>query len=225
MFLLIVFDNLKKIISRIEAAAERAGRDPGNIKLIAVTKYASSDEIKALLDVGLLSEIAENKVQDAGRKKIALSKKARWHLVGHLQSNKAKQALQIFDTLDSLDSLKLASTLEKDLAALQNEMPALVQVKLSDKEAQSGIPPAGVGDFLSAMQAYPHLKVQGLMAIAPVTEPVEAVRPYFREMRGLFDRFFAGRPEARLSMGMSRDFEIAVEEGATEVRIGSLIFN
>lgn len=225
---LVVLDNLNKIRSRIAAAAGRSGRNPESVGLVAVTKYASLELIKELLDCGLVTEVGENRVQDAKSKISALGEKARrarWRLIGHLQSNKAKQALQVFSAIDSLDSMKLAEVLEKELAVGDRKFPVLVQVKLSDKETQFGVAPEELIDFLESLKTCPHLDVSGLMAIAPELEPVESVRPHFKRMRELFERFFADRPDARLSMGMSRDYEIAVEEGATHVRIGSSIFS
>lgn len=225
---LVVLDNLNKIRSRIADAAVRSGRNPESVGLVAVTKYAPLESIKELLDCGLVTEAGENRVQDAKNKIESLGEKARkvkWRLIGHLQSNKAKHALQVFSAIDSLDSMKLAEVLEKELAAEDRKFPVLVQVKLSDKETQFGLAPEELKDFLESLKTCPHLDARGLMAIAPALEPVEDVRPHFARMRELFDRFFAGRPEARLSMGMSRDYEIAVEEGATHVRIGSSIFS
>lgn len=225
---LVVLDNLNKIRSVMAAAAGRTGRNPESVGLVAVTKYAPLESIKELLDCGLVMEVGENRVQDAKSKIETLGEKARkvkWRLIGHLQSNKARLALQIFDAIDSLDSLKLAEVLEKELSLTNQKLPVLVQVKLSDKETQFGVAPEEVANFLESLKKCAHLDVCGLMAIAPALEPVESVRPYFRRMKELFDQFFAGRPEARLSMGMSRDYEIAIEEGATHIRIGSSIFS
>lgn len=220
--MLALLDNLKKIRFRIAEAAQRSGRNPEHVRLVPITKQASLEAIKEVLSSGLAPEIGESRVQDAGRKKPALAGfNARWRLIGHLQTNKVRQALEIFDAVDSLDSLRLAAALEKNLAGNDRRLPVLIQVKLSEKETQYGVSPEDLGGFLEALAAHPHLAVDGLMAIAP---NVEAVRPHFQRMRGLFDRFFSGRPDAQLSMGMSRDFEIAVEEGATLVRVGSSIF-
>ena len=197
------------------------------VSLVAVTKYAPLESIKELLDSGLVVEIGESKVQEAEAKKRALgpiASKALWRLVGHLQTNKAHNALEIFDAIDSLDSVKLAEKLEKSLAALDRSIPVLVQVNLTAKATQHGVSPEELEKLLAGLKAYPHLDVRGLMAIAPDLDPVEAVRPFFSRMRSLLERFFPDRPDAQLSMGMSRDFEIAVEEGATMVRIGSQIF-
>lgn len=192
-----------------------------------MTKNAELEKVRELLRTGEVREIAESRVQDAEARKRELGAQAAsvsWRLIGHLQTNKAKKALEVFDAIDSLDSLKLAEALEKPLAAKDRMLPVLLQVKLSEKETRSGVPPDLLNNLLEGLKAFPHLKARGLMAIAPDLEPVEAVRPHFREMRRLFERNFSNVPGAQLSMGMSRDFEIAVEEGATHVRVGTSIF-
>ena len=213
---------------RLRAAAERAGRNPDAIGLVAVTKYASLKDIRELLESGQIAEIGESRVSDALAKREALgaaAAKVAWRLIGHLQSNKARRALEAFDAIDSIDGLRLARILEGELAAAGRELPVLVQVKLTGKTVQSGAAPEELGPLLEGLKAFPHLRVRGLMAIAPDLEPVSAVRPHFRRMKQLFDKFFAGSGDAQLSMGMSRDFEVAVEEGATHVRVGSALFS
>ncbi|MBI3552876.1 MAG: YggS family pyridoxal phosphate-dependent enzyme [Elusimicrobia bacterium] len=223
-----ILDNIRQIRYRIAAAAKRAGRDPNGVTLIAVTKYAKQEQVLELLQSGEVREIAENRVQDASARRSALGGKAGavvWRLIGHLQSNKAKKALEVFDAVDSLDSLKLAEALEKASSGTDRKLPVLIQVKLSGKETQSGVAPEAVGGLIEGLKPLEHLAVRGLMAIAPNVEPVEAVRPHFRRMRELFERNFSGVPGAQLSLGMSRDFELAVEEGATHVRVGTSIFS
>ena len=222
-----ILDNLNQIRYRIRLAAARTGRDPDKVTLVAVTKYAKAEEVRDLIGAGLVGELGESRVQDAQAKQEALgpdAKKVRWRLIGHLQTNKAKKALQVFDAIDSLDSERLAEAVERGLAQDGRRMAALVQVKLSDKATQFGVAPEDLEGELAKLGAYPHLEVNGLMAIAPELEAVEATRPHFQRMRRLFDRFFKEKPGAQLSMGMSRDFEIAVEEGATMIRVGSDIF-
>lgn len=223
----VILDNLEKIRYRVSAAAERARRNPNAVQLVAVTKYAALEDIRTLLESGAVAEVGENRVQDAQAKQEALGELARtvrWRLLGHLQTNKAKKAAQTFDAVDSLDGLAVAQALEKALASQEKTLPVLLQVKLSESATQSGAAPAELEALLQALKGCPHLDPRGLMAIAPNLEPVEAVRPHFKKMRELFDRFFSSRPDAQLSMGMSRDFEIAVEEGATHIRVGSAIF-
>lgn len=218
-----LIDNLEKIRYRLRAAALRSGREGDAIRLVAVTKYAPLDLVRELLEKGLAAEVGENRVQDAERKKAelgALAGRVRWRLIGHLQTNKAKKAALTFDAVDSVDSEKVAAALH---AALPEGriLPVLLQVKLTDKESQSGVSPAELPGLLESLKRYPRLKAEGLMGIAPDVEPVEAVRPSFRALRELRDRLMPG---GLLSMGMSRDFEIAVEEGADLVRIGTQIF-
>lgn len=222
-----ILDNLEKIRYRLRAAAEKSGRASCRISLVAVTKYADFASLKELIESGLVSEIAENRVSDAEARKAALGAlgaRVLWRLIGHLQTNKVNLALRIFDAVDSVDSFRLASRLDAALSVAGRRLPVLVQVKLSGKPDQFGVAPEALGELLGSLQGLKRLDVRGLMAIAPELEPVEAVRPYFRRMRELFERFFSGQEGAQLSMGMSRDFEIAVEEGATMVRIGSALF-
>ena len=218
-------DNLKQIRYRIREASLRAHRNPAAIRLVAVTKYASLDSVRALLDSGLVEEVGESRVQDAEKKKVflgALAGKVRWRLIGHLQTNKAKKAAEVFDAVDSVDSEKVAAALDVSLSSSAKALPIMVQVKLTEKETQSGMPPEGLAAFLEALKKYPRLKAEGLMGIAPDMEPVEAVRPSFKLLRQLRDRHM---PDGLLNMGMSRDFEVAVEEGADLIRIGSQIFS
>lgn len=217
-------DNLEQIRYRIREASARARRRPDAVRLVAVTKYASLDSVRALLDSGLVSEVGESRVQDTERKKEALGSlagKVRWRLIGHLQTNKAKKAVQVFDAVDSVDSEKVAAALAAALPDEKATLPVMVQVKLTVKETQSGVAPEGLPALLEALKNHPRLETQGLMGIAPDLAPVEAVRPSFRMLRQLRDRHLPG---GLLNMGMSRDFEVAVEEGADLVRIGSQIF-
>lgn len=223
----LVLDNLNKIRFCLEKAAARGGRDASAVTLVAVTKYANLSQLRELLASGLVQDVGENKVQDAAAKQQALgelARRARWRMIGHLQGNKARLAVRHFSSVDSLDSLKLARLLDEALAQEGKSLPILAQVKLTGKAAQSGVAPGELGEFLKGLEVFPRLEVHGLMGIAPMDGPPEAARPYFRELKKLFDRFFADREKARLSMGMSRDFEIAVEEGSTMIRIGSSIF-
>jgi pyridoxal phosphate enzyme (YggS family) len=208
----------------MRAAALRAKRDPDAITLVAVTKYASLEQVRTVLESGLIAEAGESRVQDAEKKKLLLGDlagKVRWRLIGHLQTNKAKKAVGVFDAVDSVDSEKVAAALDAALAGSERTLPVLVQVKLTDRETQAGVAPAELPGLLEALKKYPRLKVDGLMGIAPNLDPVEAVRPSFRALRELRDRRVPG---GKLSMGMSRDFEIAIEEGADLIRIGSQIF-
>ncbi len=173
---------------------------------------------------GLVTEVGENRVSDAEQKKLelgALAGTVRWRLIGHLQTNKAKKAVQTFDAVDSLDSAKLAAALDATLTGSDRKLPVMIQVKLSESETRSGIAPAQLPGLIGAVRKFPNLELQGLMGMAPDIEPLEAVRPSFRLLRELRDKHL---PHGKLSMGMSRDFEIAIEEGADQVRIGAQIF-
>ncbi len=220
-----LIDNLNKIRYRMRAAAQRAGRDPGAVRLVAVTKYAPLEAVKALLESGLVAEAGESRVQDAERKKAALGSLAgtvRWRLIGHLQTNKAKKAAVLFDAVDCVDSLRLAQALSAARPEGGEPLPVMAQVKLTGRETQFGVAPQELPGLIEAVRALPRLKLEGLMGIAPDLEPVEAVRPAFRLLRDLRDRHLPG---GLLNMGMSRDFEIAIEEGADLIRIGTQIFS
>ncbi|HXT01017.1 MAG TPA: YggS family pyridoxal phosphate-dependent enzyme [Elusimicrobiota bacterium] len=219
-----LIDNLNQIRYRMRAAALRAKREPDAVRLVAVTKYASLDDVQVLLNTGLVTDVGENRVQNAEKRKSALRQtgsKVRWHMLGHLQTNKAKKAAEVFDAVDSLDSEKVAKSLDEALKGSTKTLPVMVQVKLTERETQSGVAPGELGALLESLKKYERLKVEGLMGIAPDVEPVEAVRPSFRTLRELRDRHLPG---GQLSMGMSHDFEIAIEEGADQVRIGTQIF-
>lgn len=216
-------DNLEKIRYRMHAAASRANRDGGALTLVVVTKYASLDAVREALRSSLVTETGENRVQDAEKKKLELGDlagKVRWRLIGHLQTNKAKKAVQVFDAVDSVDSEKVAAALN---AAWNRpgKLPVMIQVKLTDRETQAGITPEQLPGLIEAVRKLPNLELQGLMGIAPNVDPLEAVRPSFRLLKKLRDEYLPG---GKLSMGMSRDFEIAIEEGADMIRVGTQIF-
>ncbi|MBI3550596.1 MAG: YggS family pyridoxal phosphate-dependent enzyme [Elusimicrobia bacterium] len=224
-----IFDKLKAVRAQIEDAAQRSGRSPDAVDLVAVTKKASADAVTELLRSNFVGHIGENRVQDAAKKREALKQvpdlpSVPWRLIGHLQTNKAKAAIQTFDAIDSLDSLKLAMELDSCLEAVGKTLPVLVQVKLSERESQYGVSPEAVEEFLAQCRGLRRLDIRGLMAIAPMLDPVEAVRPHFKRLKTIFDRSFAGKEGGVLSMGMSRDFAIAVEEGSTMVRVGTVLF-
>jgi pyridoxal phosphate enzyme (YggS family) len=222
-----VFDNLKSVLKRIETAAERAGRRGDDVKVVAVVKKAAVSDLKALLESGAVPYIGENRIQDAEKRRQelgSLAERAVWRFIGHLQANKARRALDLFDRIDTLDSLRLAQALDRHLAELGKTARVLIQVKLTEKETQSGIPLETVGEFLGQLRALPRLEPSGLMAIAPMLDP-EKVRPYFRAAREVFEKHFSdNEKQPELSMGMSQDFEVAVEEGANLVRIGTSLF-
>lgn len=219
-----LIDNLNQIRYRIRAAAERAGRAAEAVELVAVTKYASLADVRRLIESGAVAEVGENRVLDAARKKAALgglAARVRWRLIGHLQTNKARKAVEVFDAIDTIDSERVAAAVDAACAGRDTPLPVMVQVKLGDRASQSGVSPELLEQLLAALKNRPRLRVDGLMAMAPASEPIETVRSAFQQLRRRRDALL---PEGRLSMGMSRDYEVAVEEGADLVRIGTQIF-
>lgn len=205
-------------------SARRSGRDPQQIALVAVTKSVSFERVIPLLQAGV-SFLGENRVQEAhskygDRQAQRISPQAQLHLIGHLQSNKAKKAVQLFDMVQSLDSVELGDVLNRHAQEVDRPMPCLVEVKISPEATKTGVAPEQLSEFLSRAAGWTFLKIKGLMGIAPYTEPAEGARPFFKKLRGLFE---ATKLEM-LSMGMSHDFEVAVEEGATMVRLGTALF-
>lgn len=209
--------NLAAVRERIAAAAARAGRDLGEVRLIAVTKTQSAECVRAAIAAGV-ADIGENYVHEAEAKRAAAGGHARWHLIGHLQGNKARRALEVFDMIHTADSLALGAALARHAAARGVPARVLVEVNVGGEVSKSGVAPAELPELLAGLRD-PHLRVEGLMTVPPPGSPA-AARRCFRELRALRDA--AGLAE--LSMGMSDDFEIAVEEGATIVRVGRAIF-
>jgi PLP dependent protein len=201
----------------MENACARARRDPGSVKLLAVTKVFGPEAIREAHALGL-RDFGENYVQEMERKAPAIADLtgARFHLIGHLQSNKTKKAAQLFSSIDAVDSVKLAQRLDGELQALD----AMIEVKLSEEETKSGADAADLSAIVDAVRASPHLKLVGLMTVPPWSEDAETSRPYFAKLRELGMQYAI--PE--LSMGMSNDLEVAIEEGATWVRVGTALF-
>lgn len=222
-------ERLEQVQKRIAEAALRAGRDPGEVQLVAVSKLIPLERIREGIEAGVRI-LGENRVQEAKEKILALEGlRVSWHLVGHLQTNKAKLAVQLFDLIHSLDSLRLAQELDKWGRPLGKPVEALVQVKLAEEDTKTGLSEDEILPFLRALVDLPFIRVRGLMILPPYFPDPEEVRPYFRRLRALRDRLKTEPlPEnvtlTHLSMGMSHDFEGAVEEGATIVRIGTAIF-
>jgi pyridoxal phosphate enzyme (YggS family) len=204
---------------RIARAAERAGRRPADVLLIGVSKTVEVERIRAAVAAGVTA-LGENRVQEAKAKVDELGRPAAWHLIGHLQTNKVKDALELFDVIHSVDRLELARELDRRAAARDKVVDALLQVNVAAEASKGGVGPEAVGEALDAIGKLAHLRVRGLMTIPPEAERPEDARPWFRRLRELAERH--GLPE--LSMGMSGDFEVAVEEGATMVRVGTAIF-
>lgn len=202
---------------RIARAAERSRRDPRSVTLVAVTKVFPASAITAAYELGL-RDFGENYVQEFEGKHPLVKhlEGARFHLIGHLQSNKARRAAELFDAIQTVDSARLARRLNDAGRPLE----VLLEVKLSPEEAKSGAAPEELPELVAAVRQYPNLRLEGLMTMPPWSEDAELSRPYFRRLRELAERF--GLP--RLSMGMSHDLEVAVEEGATVVRVGTALF-
>ena len=211
--------NLELVRERIARAAARAGRRPEDVLLIGVSKTVDVARIREALVAGLRA-LGENRVQEAKSKVAELGRPAAWHLIGHLQTNKVKDALELFDVIHSLDRMELAQELERRAAARGLAVEAMLQVNVAGEASKGGFAPDAVGGALESIAKLAHVKVTGLMAIPPeVTRPEDA-RPWFRALRELAER----QGLSRLSMGMSSDFEVAVEEGATMVRVGTAVF-
>ncbi len=224
-----IAQNLADVHDRIAKAARRAGRDPDEIKLVAVSKTHPVPVLQDAIATGVTS-LGENRVQEAEDKITALgSDAAEWHLIGHLQSNKARKAVQLFDVIQSLDSVDLAERLERIcIEEGRSELSVFAQVDLAGEETKNGIATTNLPDLVKVLASCKCLRLEGLMILPPYFENPELVRPFFkrlREVRDLLsaDGAFAGR-KGDLSMGMSHDFEIAIEEGATVVRVGTAIF-
>ena len=217
-----------EILGRIARAAERAGRDPDTVALLAVTKTHPVEVVRQAALAGL-TRFGENRVAEGTAKIAALAAEwpgLEWRLIGPLQTNKAKPALQYFSVIESLDRERLAARLEGLLAAEGKRLPVLLEVNLGAEETKSGSPPEQAEALASSALASAHLDVRGLMAVPPFTEDPEGARPYFRRLREIRDRLADrfGKPFAELSMGMSHDFAVAVEEGSTQVRLGTALF-
>ena len=211
--------NLERVRERVAQAAERAGRRSADVLLIGVSKTVDIERIRLALAAGLTA-LGENRVQEAKAKVEALGHPVPWHLIGHLQTNKARDAVAVFDVVHSVDRLELARELERRASAGQRVLDVLLEVNLGREPAKSGVEPDALGALLDGLAGLAHLRPRGLMAIPPVAESPEQTRRWFQTLRGLGERH--GLPE--LSMGMSADYEVAIEEGATMVRVGTAIF-
>ncbi len=212
-------ENIQRIERKIARAASRAGRAAGGVKLIPVTKSVGEGEARILAELGY-TELGENRLETARPKIEALGPDLRWHMIGHVQRRKAREVVRLFDRVDSVDRLELAEALEKHCAVAGKTLDILLQVNVSEEESKSGFTQESILEVFEAIRVLPHLRVQGLMTMAPSTDDPEDVRPFFAGLRKKAEAL--GLKE--LSMGMTNDFEVAVEEGATEVRIGTALF-
>lgn len=225
--------NLAQVEESIEAACRRAQRSPSEITLIAVTKMHRPAAIAAAAELGV-THIGENKVQEFDSKQaewttLRASHRLHAHLIGHLQSNKAARAATLFDAIDSVDSLRVAERLEAGAAANDRILPILIEIKLSEEESKSGLGPqsAELEQLLDRVAGLTHLNLRGLMTVPPYLRDAEAVRPYFRQLHELRDEYARRHPQLQLntlSMGMTHDYAVAIEEGATEIRLGTALF-
>ena len=224
-----VFENIKEVYRIISRGALKADRSPDEVQLIVVTKTVGQQAIREAVDSGIRL-FGENRVQEAKRKILsdeikAMPERLEWHLIGHLQKNKAKDAVQLFEVIHSVDSIELACELDRQADTIGKIQRVLVQVKLSEEETKSGVTEKELPELLERIAQLKHLRLEGLMTIPPYLDNVRDVIPYFRRLRQLRDEAEkAGFSLPELSMGMSHDYEAAIEEGATMVRIGTAIF-
>lgn len=223
-----VAENIEIIRARIRAAVERAGRDPGSVRLVAVSKRQDLEAIREAMAAGQVL-FGENYLQEAHDKVLAIDQGVVWHCIGHLQSNKARIAAEIFDCIETIDRLKLGKTLESRLAELGKTLPVLIQVNVGGEAQKAGVAPHEAAQLCRDLQQFPHLIVQGLMTMPPFVDDPEESRGCFRQLRLLGEELAAQgllgkQGPVELSMGMSGDFEVAIEEGATLVRVGTALF-
>jgi PLP dependent protein len=227
-----IAENVERVREQIARAAGRARRRVEEITLVAVSKTVPAEAICAAYDAGLRA-FGENRVQEFEAKRSRLNDAggltggdATWHLIGHLQSNKARRAAELFDRIDSVDSVALANKLDSAAAEQGKRLPILVQVNLGGEKTKSGVGENDVASMTRGLAGLKHLELRGLMTIPPFFDDPESARPYFDKLRKLQDAVSRelGRSLPVLSMGMSHDFGVAIEEGATEIRIGTAIF-
>ena len=222
-----IHENLLQVQDRVAAAAERAGRHPGAVRIVAVSKTKPATLVLEAIDAGV-TEIGENQLQEARAKYDQINRPVKWHFVGHLQTNKVKGALQIFDLIHSVDSLRLLNEINRRSAQLNCQTEVLIQVNTSGDSSKYGVHPERALNFIENALDYSHVQIKGLMTIGPFTPNVDAVRHSFALLRRIQEKInvqqFTGIEMDCLSMGMTHDFEVAVEEGATIIRIGTAIF-
>ncbi|HAU31711.1 MAG TPA: YggS family pyridoxal phosphate-dependent enzyme [Desulfotomaculum sp.] len=221
-----IYENLRIVKEKIEHAARKAGRAPASVKLIAVTKTVPADIIKHAVAAGVTA-LGENKAQEMLFKQPLLPPDLEWHFIGRLQSNKVKSVIGKVSLIHSLDSWKLALTINDFALKTGRQVIVLVQVNISGETSKQGLPPAQAADFIKEVITLKGIKIRGLMTIAPETADPEEVRPVFRDLRllaGRLKNIFPGVDLEYLSMGMSSDFVVAVEEGSNMLRLGTAIF-
>lgn len=217
---------IDQVRERIARAAARAGKPTGSIQLVAVTKKVDPDRVAEAVAAGI-TDLGENYVQEARQKQALLDGQmpsaVRWHLIGHLQSNKAKYSVELFSLIHSVDSYQLAQELGKQASKKEKIQPVLVEVKLAKNASRAGVSPEAALEVVEQIAHVPGVAVHGLMGIPPMGERAEDAREYFAQLRALFERLPADQQKV-LSMGMSGDYQVAIEEGATLVRLGTALF-
>ena len=226
-FMADIADNCRQLLKRVEGLAISCGRDPRGIKLLAASKSQGVSRIREAIEAGIRL-FGENYVQEAKAKREEIKEPVEWHMIGHLQRNKVKVALELFDLIESLDNAELARELDKEGKKRGKTVRAFVEVNLGGEESKSGIPKEKVVALLQEVGKLSHLRIEGLMVVPPFRENSEEVRPYFRALRELQTELMALKITnvdlQELSMGMTHDYPVAIEEGATLVRIGTAIF-
>lgn len=220
-----IAENLAAIRRRIAAACERSGRNPGDVTLVAVSKFHPPESVLAAANLGLTT-FGESRVQEAREKIPQCPGRLDWHLIGHLQSNKARDAVALFSTIQSVDSLALARELQRQAEKQSRTIRILLEVNIAGETSKFGWPPERLREELADASALPRLEIQGLMTLAPYATDPEKVRPVFQRLREMRDRCaeVLGAPLPVLSMGMSGDLEVAIQEGSTMVRVGTALF-
>jgi len=219
-------ENVMVVREAIDKAAQGAGRRPEDIRLVAASKTVDVDRIRSAAEAGI-AIFGENYVQEAMRKREAIEHPVSWHFIGHLQKNKAKYAVELFDMIHSIDSVALAEELNKRTSRVDRNLEVLVEVNLSGETTKSGVNEEDVMPLVRGIKGLPHLVFRGLMTMPPLFDDPEQSRPYFIRLRRLADQIVSEELHTgplELSMGMSNDFLVAVEEGATLVRVGTAIF-
>ncbi|MDN5331608.1 MAG: dependent protein [Tepidanaerobacteraceae bacterium] len=223
----VVRQNIERLKLRVKEAAEKAGRRPEDIKIVAVTKTVLPETIQVAVDCGL-KILGENRVQEAQRKIELVKGDVSWHMIGHLQKNKVKYAVKLFSMIQSVDSYELAVEIDKRAGKIGKVMDVLVQVNIGKEDTKFGAEYEDTPELIKKISELENIRVKGLMAIAPFKEDPEDVRPFFRKMRELFSELkslhLKNVDMEILSMGMTHDFHVAIEEGANMIRIGSGIF-
>jgi len=219
-----ITDNLERVREGIERAARRAGRDPKEVSLVAVSKTVEVERIREAIEAGV-TILGENYVQEAQKKIEQIGKAVSWHFIGHLQSNKAKYAVNLFEAIHSLDSIPLAEELNRRAEKADRKIPVMIEVNLSGEPTKFGTEEERVFGIAKKVLDLGNLSLDGLMTMPPYFDDPEMNRPFFERLRVLKDKMAKeGIPMKELSMGMSNDFEVAIEEGATYVRVGTAIF-